>query len=61
MANALVLSSLKVLNMEEPNHINVPIVAEDAAAPEGLEVLRRVEILGQPAFPAFALLPDAHA
>lgn len=30
------------------------------AAPD-LEVLRRVEILGQPALPAVALLPDVHA
>jgi hypothetical protein len=52
---------MKALNMENPNNINVPAASGISFSFDDLEVLRRVEILGQPALPAFALLPDAHA
>jgi hypothetical protein len=51
----------KALNMEDPNNINLPAVSEISFSSDDLEVLRRVEILGQPALPALALLPDLHA
>jgi hypothetical protein len=47
--------------MEDINNINVPAVSEISFSSDDLEVLRRVEILGQPALPGLALLPDLHA
>ncbi len=51
--------SYRELNMVSDNLPSV-IPQRRKAAPE-LEVLRRVEILGQPALPAIALLPNVHA
>jgi hypothetical protein len=51
--------SYRELNMVSDNLPSV-IPQPRKAAPD-LEVLWRVEILGQPALPALALLPDVHA